>query len=159
MAESTPPPGPCPLAALAADLRDQRRAALHAIHVLEYALTAPAPRRHRTWLHRVAVAVDALHAALHPHADPHDSSLSLLDEIALTAPDQIDTIARLRRDLLDLTIAVASLREQIEPDPTIEIDAEDIRGRLGVLTRQFRQHQAQEADLIFETTGLEIKQV
>ena len=90
MAESTPPPEPRPLAALAADLRDQRRAALHAIHVLEYALTAPAPRRHRTWLHRVAVAVDALYTALRVHADSNDTSLTLLDEIALSDPGQLD---------------------------------------------------------------------
>ncbi len=148
MAESTPPPEPRPLAALAADLRDQRRAALHAIHVLEYALTAPAPRRHRTWLHRVAVAVDALYTALRVHADSNDTSLTLLDEIALSDPGQLDRIERLRRDLLDLTIAVVSLREQIETHPVIEIDPEDVRERLGVLTQRFRQHQAQEADLM-----------
>src|SRR5690242_20420189 len=40
--------------------RDAREASLHALHVLEYALSAPAPRRERTWLHRVTVALDAL---------------------------------------------------------------------------------------------------
>jgi hypothetical protein len=58
---------------------------------------------------------------------------------------------------LDLTIAVASLREQIEPDPTIHIDPTDIRERLGVLTNQFRAHQAREADLVYEAIGRELE--
>ena len=141
---------------LAADVRAERRIALHALHVLEYALTAPAPRRHRTWLHRVTIAVDALHAALQAQLHAADSPIHLLDEIALSNSSYLTRIQGLRQELLDLTIAVASLREQIEPDPVIEVNPEDIRDRLAILTRQFRQHQAGEADLVYEATGLEL---
>lgn len=141
---------------LAADTRAERQIALHALRVLEYALTAPAPRRHRTWLHRVTVAIDALHTALHAQLPNADRPIRLVDEIALTQPSYIPRIQRLQQQLLDLTIAVASLREHIEPDPTIEIDPAQIRNRLGAVSTRFREHQAQEADLVHEATGREL---
>jgi hypothetical protein len=144
------------LDALAADVRSERQTALHALHVLEYALTAPAPRRHRTWLHRVTMALDALHTALHAQLPKADGPIRLLDEIALSQPSYISRIQRLRQELLDLTIAVASLREQIEPEPSIEIDPAAIRDRLGALATRFREHQAREADLAYEATGREL---
>lgn len=141
---------------LAADVRAERQAALRALHVVEYALIAPAPRRYRTWLHRVTVAVDALHAALRAQLPGADGPIRLLDEIALSHPEHIAQIQQVQQELLDLTIAVASLREQIEPDPTIEIDPAGIRDRLGVVAARFRAHQAQEADLVYEATGREL---
>ena len=156
MSEPLARPNTSAFGELAADVRNERRVALHALHVLEYALTAPAPRRHRTWLHRVTVAVDALHTALQAQLHAVDEPLHLLDEIALSYPDYLAQIQALRQELLDLTIATASLREQIEPDPVIAINPADIRDRLGTLTRQFRQHQAREADLVYETTGIEL---
>ena len=154
MAE-TPAPG-ATFDVLAADVRAERQTALHALHVLEYALTAPAPRRQRTWLHRVTVAVDALHSALQAQLPKADGSIRLLDEIALSHPNYMPRIQRLQQELFDLTIAVASLREHIEPDPTIAIDPADIRQRLGAVATQFRQHQAREADLVYEATGREL---
>jgi hypothetical protein len=144
------------LGVLAADVRADRLVALHALHVLEYALTAPAPRRHRTWLHRVTIAVDSLHAALRAQLHADDHPICLLDEIALSNPSYLAPIQSLRQELLDLTIAVASLREHIEPDPTIAIHPADIRRRLGAVATQFRHHQAQEADLVYEATGREL---
>jgi len=141
---------------LAADVRGERQAALHALHVLEYALAAPAPRRHRTWLHRVAVAIDALHTALLVQIPKADEPVRLLDEIALCHPGYLPRVEQLQQDLLNLTIAVASLKERVEPDPTIEIDPNDIRERLSAVTKQFREHQAREADLVYEATGLEL---
>jgi hypothetical protein len=140
----------------AADVREERRIALHALHVLEYALSAPEPRRQRTWLHRVTIAIDALHAALHTQLHTEGLPMGLLDEIAVSNPKYLAAIQRLRQDLLDLTIAVASLRERIEPDPAIETHPDEVRERLEALTRQFRQHQAREADLVYEATGLDI---
>lgn len=145
-----------PVDELEDDVRAERRSALHALHVVEYALAAPAPRRHRTWLHRVTVAVDALHAALRAQLPAADGPIRLLDEIALAQPEYLARIERIRQELLDLTIAVAFLREQIEPDPTIEIDPADIRERLGAVAARYRQHQAREADLVYEATGREL---
>ena len=155
MSESSPQRDALDL--LAAELRDEREAALRALHVLEYALAAPAPRRQRTWLHRVTVALGALHAALLRQIPKADDSIRLLDEIALYDPRCLAEIQQLQQELLNLTIAVASLRERVEPDATIEIDPADIRQRLSVVTKLFRQHQAREADLVYETTGLELQ--
>lgn len=139
--------------ALAAVVRAERQAAQRALHVLEYALATPAPRRHRTWLHRVTMAMDALHAALQAQLPMDGGPIRLLDEIALSHPSYIPQIRRLQQQLLDLTIAVASLRERIEPDPAIVIDPTAIRDRLSVLTDQFRQHHAGESDLVYQATG------
>ena len=100
--------------------------------------------------------MDALHTALRAQVHAVDEPLHLLDEIALSHPSYVSQIQSLRQELLDLTIATASLREQIEPDPVIEINPADIRDRLGTLTQQFRRHQAREADLVYEATGLEL---
>ena len=154
MSEAPAPRGT--LDVLAADVRAERQTALHALHILEYALTAPAPRRHRTWLHRVTVAVDALHNALHAQLPKAGEPIRLLDEIALSHPSYIPRIERLQQELLDLTITVASLREQIEPDPTIETDPTAIRDRLGAVATRFRQHQSREADLVYGATGREL---
>lgn len=141
---------------LAADARRERQAALRALHILEFALAAPAPRRHRTWLHRVTVAIEALHAALQAQMPSTDGPIRLLDEIALSNPSYLPQIQQLRQEQMDLMIGVASLREQIEPDPIITIDPTGIRDRLSTVTRQFREHQAREADLVYETTGREL---
>jgi len=141
---------------LVADVAAQRETALHALHVLEYALAAPAPRRHRTWLHRVTTAIDALHDALHAQLPQTTGPIRLLDEIALCHPDYLPQVQQLQQQLLELTIAVASLREQIEPDPTIEINPTNIRDRLSTVTKQFREHQARQADLVYETIGREL---
>lgn len=151
------PPAPCgAVEALAANVRAQRQAALRALHVLEYALAAPAPRRYRTWLHRVTIAIDALHTALHAQLPKAEDPIGLLDDIALAHPSSIPRIHRLQQELLDLTIALASLREQVEPDPMLEIDPTNIRDQLGALTTRFRQHQAREADLVYEAIGQQI---
>ena len=150
------PPRPSALTALAADTTIEREAALHALHVLEYALAAPAPRRQRTWLHRVTVAVEALHSALIAQLPKPDGEVGLLDEIALAHPDYYTRVQELHSELRNLIIKVASLRETIEPEPTIAIDPTFIRDRLGELTRQFRDHQAHEADLVYEAIGKEL---
>jgi hypothetical protein len=148
-----------PLDALTADVRAERQTALRALHVLEYALAAPAPRRHRTWLHRVTIAVDALHTALHAQLPTTENPIRLLDEIALCHPGYLPQIEQLHKELLDLTIAVASLREQIEPDPTIDINPDDIRERLSTLAKQFREHQAREADLVYDVIGHDLDEM
>jgi hypothetical protein len=137
--------------------RDARQASLHALHVLEYALAAPAPRRERTWLHRVVVALEALATALDAQIHAEDDSLGLLSEIALCEPNYATQICRLRPEPADLAIAVASLREQIEPSPELPIDTADVRDRLATLARRYRQHRARESDLVYEALGLELE--
>jgi len=136
--------------------REARQASLHALHVLEYALSAPAPRRERTWLHRVTIALDALAAALDRQIRAEDQSLGLLSEIALCQPGYATQIHRLLQEQADLAIAVASLREQIEPHPELPIDTADVRDRLATVARRYRQHRARESDLIYDAIGLEL---
>lgn len=161
MATDTPPQPPSDSTVdncfdVAADLRRQRSVALHALHVLEYALTAPAPRRQRTWLHRVTISVDALSAALHAQLRSPGDKIDFLTELALTEPTYAIRIQRLRQELLDLAVATASLREQIEPDPTMTVDPSYVRERLAAIAHRFRQHQAREADFVYEATGLAV---
>ena len=145
---------------LASTVRSARRNSLHAMHVLEYALCAPAPRRHRTWLHRVTAAVDALRVALDVQLQiQEEGSIDFLAALAKSEPDYATRIQRLKQELLDLKVAAASLREQIEPDPAISIDPADVRDRLATIAHRFRQHQAREADLVYEATGIELDDV
>jgi hypothetical protein len=141
---------------LADEVRAGRQIAMRALHILEYALAAPPPRRHRTWLHRVTIAIDALHVALQALLPSADESIGLLDEIALTHPVYVPRIRQLQQQLLDLTIAAAALREQVEPDPTIDINPSNIRDRLSALTTQFREYQAREADLVYQAIGRDL---
>lgn len=142
---------------LTASIRTERQAALHALQVVEFALTAPPPRRPRTWIHRVAVAVDALHSALHDQLPTPEGPVRLLDEIALCHPTYLPRVERLQQELLDLTIAVASLREQIEPEPTLDVDPAAVGDKLAAIAARFREHQAAEADLVFEATGQRLR--
>jgi hypothetical protein len=138
-------------AGLAAEARAERQASLHALHVLEYALCAPAPRRHR-------IAVDALGQTLKTQLHAGDETIGLLDEIVLSEPSYADAVAHVRRDLIDLSIALASLREQLEADQEICVHPGDVRDRLATLTRRFRQHRANEADLIYKATGIDVNE-
>jgi hypothetical protein len=136
--------------------RRDRDASLRALHALEDALSAPAPRRQRTWLHRVTYAVDALATALDEQARAGAETVDLLSEVALCEPRYIAQIERLRQEQLDLRIAVSSLREQIEPDPEFPIDTADIRDRLASIARRYRQHRAREADLVYEAVSIDL---
>jgi hypothetical protein len=127
---------------------------MRALEVLEYALAAPAPRRLRTWLHRVIVAVDALSTAL--EAADADRSLGILDEVPLGHPQYAAAVRRLRSEQTDLCIAAAALREQIQRDPEIPIDPAYVRTRRAALTQRYRQYRAREAELIYAATGVDI---
>jgi hypothetical protein len=107
-------------------------------------------------VHRVCTAVDALGRALEEQLHSADQSIDLLSEVALCQPAYALRAQGLRQELTDLTIALASLREKIEPDPEFGVDPNDIRDRLATITRRFRQHSAREADLIYEATGIDL---
>ncbi len=107
-------------------------------------------------MHRVSVAIDSLQAALQIRLPGEGAPLGPLDELALVHPAHLERVAQLQQELLDLTIAVASLKELVELDTIVAIDPTDIRVRLDVLTQQFREHQASEAALISEVVGVAI---
>lgn len=145
------------LVGLAADKELARGASLHALQVLEYALSAPAPRRHRTWVHRVSTALDALKDALDRQMQAETESFGLLSEIALSEPSFAPAIRQLRDDLLEVAVAVASLREKIESYPEFTCDPAEVRDRLAAVTRHFREHLARESDLVYDATGIDLQ--
>jgi hypothetical protein len=136
--------------------RAGHEASLRALQVVEYALSAPAPRRERTWLHRVAIAVDALAAAVARQIEDNDSSLGLLAEIALSEPGHAGSVAALRDEQRALRVAIASLREQLDDHPELPIDTDLIRRRFAELALRYRHHHTREVELIHAALGVDI---
>ncbi len=136
--------------------RHGRVASLRALHIVEYALSAPAPRRERTWLHRVKIAVDALADSIDRQIRDDDDSIGLLSEIALSQPTHTQAVLDLRDDQRALSIAVASIREQLDEHPELPIDTAPIRDRLANLAHRYRQHQTREAELIHAALDIDI---
>ena len=105
-------------------------------------------------MHRVQGALDALRRAL--DAQLHNDDQTILASVAAHEPRYAARVQRLEQELRDLAIAMAAVREQIEPDPEFEINPEDIRHRLGDLTQRLRRQRAREADLVYEATGINL---
>ena len=126
--------------------------------VVEYALSAPAPRRERTWLHRVTIAADALADAVDRQITDNDNSIGLLAEIALSEPDHTDAVVDLKNEQRALRVAIASLREQLDDHPELPIDTTGIRERFTEVAHQYRQHHTREIELIHTALGIDITQ-
>jgi hypothetical protein len=139
-----------------ATTRRGHAASLHALQVVEYALSAPAPRRERTWLHRLTTAVNALADAIDRQIDDNDNSIGLLSEIALSEPELVDAVIELRDEQRALRVAIASLREQLDERPELPLDTDAIRRRFTELADRYRQHHIREAELIHATLGIDI---
>ena len=140
----------------AATTRSGHNVSRHALQVVEYALSAPTPRRQRTWVHRLTIAVNALADAIDQQIADNDHSIGLLAEIALTQPEHSDAVIDLRNEQRALRIAIASVREQLDEHPELPIDTTDIRQRLAHVAQQYRQHNTREAELIHTTLGIDI---
>ena len=108
-------------------------------------------------MHRAATAVDALARALDDQANANEQSIGLLAETALSHPSHTVQIQRRRQEVLDVAIAAASVREQLEPDPEFGVDAAAISDKLADITRRIREQHAREADLVFDAIGLVIE--
>ena len=139
-----------------ATTRSGHDATLHALQVVEYALSAPAPRRERTWLHRLTIAVNTLADAIDHQIADNDNSIGLLAELALSEPKLIDAVVDLRNEQRALRVAIASLREQLDEHPELPIDTINIRQRFTELAHQYRQHHTREAELIHASLGIDI---
>ncbi len=141
----------------AATIRAGHDASIRALQIVEYALTAPAPRRERTWRHRLTIAVNALADAIDQQIADNDSTIGLLAEIALTQPEHLDTVLDLRNEQRALSVAVASVREQLDEHTELPIDATEIRQRFAHVALQFLQHHTREAKLIHTALGIDIR--
>lgn len=157
--DPTPSPRPAhPEGLASADTatRQGRSQSLHALQVVEYALAAPAPRRERTWLHRLKIAVDALADAVDQQIHDDDNSVGLLSEIALSEPAHLDAVLDLRNDQRALRVAISSILELLEDGAESAIDPTDIRDRLAKVAFHYRQHQTREAELIHTTLNIDV---
>lgn len=136
--------------------RSGHDASLHALHVVEYALSAPAPRRERTWIHRLTIAVDALAVAIDRQIADNEDSIGLLAEIALSEPQHLNAVVDLTNEQRGLRVAIASLREQLDERPELPIDTTSIRERFTEVADHYRQHHTREAELIHTALGIDI---
>ena len=136
--------------------RSGHEASLHALQIVEYALSAPAPRRERTWRHRLTIAVDALADAIDRQIADNDNSIGLLAEIALCEPELIPAVIDLRNEQRALRVAIASLREQLDEHPELPIDTTNVRQRFTEVARRYREHHTREAELIHAALGIDI---
>jgi hypothetical protein len=147
-------------ATLSRETRGAHDALLVAMHQLEAALAAAAPGREQAWSARVQGDLRMVQEALARHVASAEAPDGLLAEIDLTRPAVVRRVERLRREHADLLQQAGDLRRQVEQLWCVEwttegagerADAADIRRQAARLLDALRSHQAQEADLIFET--------
>ena len=152
------PPQPARDAIEVADAttRASQDASLRALQVVEFAMSAPAPRRERTWLHRITIAIDALTVAIHQQIRDNDNSIGLLAEIALSEPQHLQTVVDLVDEQRAIRVAIASMREQLDEHPELPVDTTAIRDRFQQLAHRYRQHFMREAELIHHALGIDI---
>ncbi len=139
--------------ALSRGTREEHDALLIAIHRLEAALAAAAPGREQEWGARVRDDLRLVQEALERHITSAESFDGLFAEIDLT-PHLTRRVAQLRKNHVKLLQQVSNLQEELERFWCVEWTTPDfgaVRKQAADLLRALRTHQAQEADLIFET--------
>jgi nucleotide-binding universal stress UspA family protein len=155
-----PPPHPTARqATLSQGTRGEHDALLIAMHRLEAALAAAAPGREQAWNARVLKDLGGVQECLAQHVTSAEAPDGLLAEIDLTWPTLVHRVDQLRREHADLLQQAAALRRRVEEywcvEWTTEVDGRpetaDIRQQAARLLGALRDHQAREADLIFET--------
>ena len=129
--------------------RADQDATLTAIHQLETALGAPAPRREETWRDNVLVALETLDRAISHEQRNADEPDSLLSDLARTQPRLRNRVRGLRVQYGQVGRTVAALHHELSvPDP--DPDFEDIRRRIAWLLTALRHQRGRESDLIYE---------
>jgi hypothetical protein len=123
---------------------------LVAMHALESALAAAAPRREVSWRHAVLEALDILHDATAAEEANADQPDSLLSDIARTQPRLRTAVRGLRLQYRQLRDAIDAMRDELRSQDELASDHADIRERLGWLLTALRHQQARDSDLIYE---------
>lgn len=134
------------------DLRtaDQDRTLL-AMHAVEGALAAAAPRKQGTWGRDVLAALAALDDATRDEQDNADRADSLLSDIKRTQPLLASRVRGVRAQYHQLRDGVSSLRRELEQEGEgRDLDPADIRQRLAWVLTAIRHQRARESDLIYE---------
>lgn len=126
--------------------QDRTRAA---IHQLEAALIAAAPRREGPWRDAVRDALVVLDEVTTQEVRNAAEPDSLLSDIARTQPRLRNRVRGLRAQYQQVLDTIAALRPELEGRAG-EIDVSDLRQRLAWLLAALRHQQARESDLIYE---------
>jgi hemerythrin-like domain-containing protein len=137
---------------LARTTRQEHDTLLTAIHRLEAALAAAAPRREQAWNVRAAGELHEVQEALSQHVASAEGPGGLYEEIDTTRPTLARRVERLRQEHAELLGQARALQQQMKgygPDELPRYQA--IRQQAAGLLNALRQHQAAEADLIFES--------
>jgi hypothetical protein len=128
---------------------DQGRT-LAAMHQLEAALGAAAPRREQAWSNEVRRTLGILGEAAQDEADNAAQPDSLLSDIARTQPWLRNRVRGLRIHYRQLRDAIAALQDELDAAPSQTVDFTDIRQRLAWVLAGLRHQRARESDLIYE---------
>lgn len=130
-------------------MADQDRT-LMAMHQLEAALGAAAPRREQAWRNEVRRALGVLAEAARDEAENAAQPDSLLSDIARTQPWLRNRVRGLRIHYRQLRDAIAALQDELDATGGQEVDFTDIRQRLAWVLAGLRHQRGRESDLIYE---------
>jgi hypothetical protein len=128
---------------------DQDRTLL-AMHELEAALGAAAPRRERAWRNEVHRALGILAEAARDEAENAAQPDSLLSDIARTQPWLRNRVRGLRIHYRQLRDAIAALQDELDATAGQAVDFTDIRQRMAWVLGGLRHQRGRESDLIYE---------
>ena len=128
---------------------DQDRTLL-AMHQLEAALGAAAPRRQQAWRNEVCRALGILSEAARDEAENAAQPDSLLSDIARTQPWLRNRVRGLRIHYRQLRDAIAALQGELDAMAAQAVDFTDIRQRLAWVLAGLRHQRGRESDLIYE---------
>jgi len=128
---------------------DQDRTLL-AMHQLEAALGAAAPRREQAWLGEVRRALGVLGEAAGQEARNAAQPDSLLSDITRTQPWLRNRARGLRIHYRQLQDGIAALEAELDAAAGQAVDFTDIRQRLTWVLAGLRHQRARESDLIYE---------
>ncbi|HWC37895.1 MAG TPA: hypothetical protein VG476_05170 [Acidimicrobiales bacterium] len=136
-------------AGLDARRADQDRT-LAAMHELEAALGAAAPRREPQWHMEVLSALTVLEDATAEEARNAERPDSLLSDIARNQPRLRNRVRGVRTQYRQLRETTSSLRHEVAENDPSAMDFADLRQRLAWVTTALRHQRARESDLIYE---------
>jgi hypothetical protein len=128
---------------------DQDRT-LAAMHQLEAALGAAAPRREQAWSNEVRRTLGILAEAAREEAENAAQPDSLLSDIARTQPWLRNRVRGLRIHYRQLRDAITALQDELAAAAGQAVDFTDIRQRLAWVLAGLRHQRARESDLIYE---------
>jgi len=128
---------------------DQDRT-LQAVHVLEQALGAAAPRREAQWRRDVLTALVTLDEAVGEEARNAARPDSLLSDVSHTQPLLRNRVRGLRAQFRQVREQIQELRRELALPDDEDMDFADIRHRLSWVLTALRHLRARESDLIYE---------